>query len=209
MRAREVQKGRRAPGSHAPVARGGVREAPGTSASRRLARAGASPRFRSGCRTARLAGGGPGSSPSPAGARSLFAAPPAGLSCPLLRSGPTDSSRRPQLPRCLAPRPPSEVGPNQRRLGGGYQGDAAPRPMGGVAEGPPRALFAAKFKDRQGGSPTSSPKLGQGGASHERTATPRMQHAGTGRRVPKWWCRACWYLQSVCREAGWEKQYHH
>lgn len=132
------------------------------------------------------------------------AAGPAAL--PLLRSGPTDRRERPQQPRCLAPRPPSAVRPNQGQPGGGYQGDAAPRPAGGVAEGPPRALFAAKFKGRQGGSPASSPKLGRGGANLERTATPSMQRAGTGRRGPNWGCRACWYLQSLCRAQGrgWE-----
>lgn len=179
-----------------PRARGPGRRtgAPGTSVSRRLARAGASPRFKFGCRASRPAGGRPDSSPAPAGARSLFAEPPARLSCLLLRSGRTDRRERPQLPRRLAPRPPSVVRPNQRRPRGGYQGDAAPRPAGGVAEGPPRALFAAKFKGRQGGSPTSSPKLGRGGASLERTATPGMQRAGTGRRGHNWGCRTCWYL---------------
>lgn len=75
------QQGRRAPGSHAPVARGGARGLPGPQP-RAAWRAPAS-RPASGPSAARLgpAGGGPGSSPSPAGARSLFAEPPARPPC--------------------------------------------------------------------------------------------------------------------------------
>lgn len=116
--------------AHGPGRRAG---APGASASHRLARAGASPQAE--CRALRPAGGGPHSSPPPAGARSLFAEPPARLSCPLLRSSPTDRRERWQQSLRLAPRQPPAVRPNQQRPRGGYQGDAAPRPAGGVAGG--------------------------------------------------------------------------
>lgn len=140
--------------AHGPGRRAGT---PGASASRRPARAGASPQAR--CCALRPAGGGPHSSPPPAGARSLFAEPPARLSCPLLRSSPTDRRERWQQSLRLAPRPPPAVRPNQRRPRGGYQGDAAPRPAEGVA-GVRHARFSRQNSKAAGRLSNLLPQLG-------------------------------------------------
>lgn len=132
VRAWELQQG----GACRALTRPWPRAAREGSRGRSLAPPGARGRLASRPGTAQCpVGSGPGSPPSPASARSLSAELPAQQSYPLLRSGPTDRLERRPPPLRLAPGPPPLSQPNQRRLRGGYQGDAAPRPLGGGAGG--------------------------------------------------------------------------
>lgn len=190
--------------AHGPWRRAG---APGASASRRLARAGSSPRLRPGCRAQRPAGGGPGSSPPPDGARSLSAEPPARQSCPLLRSGPTDRRERRQRPRRLAPRPPPAIQPNQRRPRGGYQGDAAPRPAGGGARGRHARFSRQNSKAGRAALQPPPPSWGGAGPTSRGLQLPACSAPAPGGGAPNWGAEHARICSPFVGTQRWKNQY--
>lgn len=190
--------------AHGPAQRA---RAPGASASRRLVRAGTSPSLRPGRLAPRPAGGGPA------------------LCFPRLASAASSHSRRPGcLARCSAPArltgtsagsrrgvllpARSAVQPNQRRPRGGYQGDAAPRPAGGVVRCRHARFSRQNSKAGRAALQPPPPSWGEEGPAPGGLQLPVCRAPAPGGGAPTGDVRHSGTCSPFVEYQGWENQYH-